>query len=123
MILFTKLQIEGALKAISMGPSGNLSGGQRFLASDTGKRLLGIAGKKIPCLWLLSAVSMCLVMPNILCWCPTNHLGCVFGDCTHNVVGKAGDEDESVVNDLYASILLELSKMLGVSLVEEDSAE
>ncbi len=38
--------------AISMGPSGNLSGGQRFLALDTGKLIVRNAGKNYPCLWL-----------------------------------------------------------------------
>ena len=31
--------------AISMGPSGNLSGGQRFLALDTGKMIVRICWK------------------------------------------------------------------------------
>ena len=39
-------------EAISMGPSGNLSGGQCFLALDTGKLIVRIAGKNYPCLWL-----------------------------------------------------------------------
>ncbi len=52
----------------------------------------------------------------------TNCLGRVIGDYTPNV-GKTGDEDESVVNDLYASMPPALSGMPGVSLVEEGSAD
>jgi hypothetical protein len=48
--------------AISMGPSGNLSGGQCFLALDT-------AGKNSPCLRLLLTVSTCLLVSNVQCWC------------------------------------------------------
>ncbi len=34
--------------AISMGPSGNLSGGQRFLALDTGKLIVRNCWKELP---------------------------------------------------------------------------
>jgi hypothetical protein len=34
--------------AISMGPSGNLSGGQRFLSLDTGKLIIRNFWKKLP---------------------------------------------------------------------------
>ncbi len=34
--------------AISMGPSGNLSGGQRFLALDTGKMIVRNCWKELP---------------------------------------------------------------------------
>ena len=34
--------------AISMGPSGNLSGGQRFLALDTGKMIVWNCWKELP---------------------------------------------------------------------------
>ncbi len=34
--------------AISMGPSGNLSGGQRFLALDTGKMIVQNFWKELP---------------------------------------------------------------------------
>ncbi len=34
--------------AISMGPSGNLSGGQRFLALDTGKMIVGNRWRELP---------------------------------------------------------------------------
>ena len=42
--------------AISMGPSGNLSGGHRFMALDTGKMIVGIAGKNFLCPRLSLAV-------------------------------------------------------------------
>ncbi len=35
-------------KTISMGPSGNLSGGHWFLASDTGKLIVRIFWNKLP---------------------------------------------------------------------------
>ena len=35
-------------QAISMGPSGNLSGGQRFLALDTGKMIVWNRWKEFP---------------------------------------------------------------------------
>ncbi len=53
--------------AIPMKPSGNLPGGQCFLALwILARRLIGIAGKNFLCLWLLSIMSMCLVMLNVL---------------------------------------------------------
>ena len=51
-----------------------------------------------------------------------NRLGCAIGDYTPTV-NEAGEEDESVVNDLYSSILLAPAGMPGVSLVEEGSAD
>jgi hypothetical protein len=35
-------------RAISMGPSGNLSGGQRFFALDTGKMIVQNCWKELP---------------------------------------------------------------------------
>ncbi len=54
----------------------------------------------------------------------------VFTDCLSRAIGdyiptvnEAGEEDESVVNDLYSSIPPAPAEMPGVSLVEEDSAD
>jgi hypothetical protein len=64
------------------------------------------------------------------------NLGCterpmlVFTDCLGRAIGnytptvnEAGEEDESVVIDLYSSIQPAPARMPGVSLVEEDSAD
>jgi hypothetical protein len=87
---------------ISMGLSGNLCGGQCFLAFNTGKLIVRNFWKELP-------------MPlAVIDW--VNVLGCakgsflVFTDClsqgigdyTLNVVETGDcDDDESVVNDLY----------------------
>ena len=56
----------------------------------------------------------------------TDHLGWgwVIGDYTPNV-GEAGDGDdnESVVNDLYSPVPSAASKLAGVSLVEKGNAD
>jgi hypothetical protein len=52
----------------------------------------------------------------------TDCLGCAIGDYTPTV-NEAGEEDESVVNDLYFSIPPAPAGMPGVSLVEEGSAD
>ena len=52
--------------AISMGSSGNLSGGQRFLTLNTGS-LAEIAGRNYPCLRLLLTASTSSVVPNYRC--------------------------------------------------------
>jgi hypothetical protein len=52
----------------------------------------------------------------------TDCLGCATGNYTPTV-NEAGEEDESVVNDLYSSILPAPARMPGVSLVEEGSAD
>ncbi len=44
-------------RAISMGPSGNFSGGQRFLALDTGKMIVWNRWKELP---MPSAVINCI---------------------------------------------------------------
>ena len=53
--------------ATSIGPSVNLSEGQCFLAWILAIWLSGIAGKNSPCIWMLSTMSMCFVVPNVLC--------------------------------------------------------
>ena len=105
-----------------MGPSGNLSGGQRFLALDTGKLIVRNRWKELP---MPSAV---IDRVNVLGRTErsmlvfTDRLGRVIGDYTptENV---AGEEDESIVNDLYSSIPPAPAGMPGVSLVEEGSAD
>ncbi len=54
----------------------------------------------------------------------TDCLGQVNGDYTPNI-GEAGDgdDDESVVNDLYSPVPPASSKLPGVSLVKEGSAD
>jgi hypothetical protein len=54
----------------------------------------------------------------------TDCLGQAIGDYTPNV-GEAGDgdEDKSVVNDLYSPVPPATSKLAGMSLVEESSAD
>jgi hypothetical protein len=86
--------------AISMGPSGNLSGGQRFLALDTDKLIVRNRWKELPMpLAVIDWVNMfghakhsLLVFTDCLCW--------AIGDYTPNV-GESGDgdDDKSVVND------------------------
>jgi hypothetical protein len=74
-------------------------------------------------------------MPSAVIDC-VNVLGCtrrsmlVFTDCLGRVIGNytptenvAGEEDESIANDLYSSIPPALAGMPGVSLVEEGSAD
>ncbi len=110
--------------AISMGPSGNLSGGQCFLALDTGKLIVRNCWKELP---MPSAV---IDRVNVLgrAECPllvfTDFLGWAIGNYTPNV-GEAGDgdEDESVVNDLYSPVPPATSESAGVSLGEESSAD
>jgi hypothetical protein len=97
-------------RAITMGPSENLSGRQCCLALDTGKMIVRICWKKlhmplavIYCANLLGCTK-CSILVFIDC------LGCVIGNYTP-YAGEAGDEDESVVNDLYASVLPVPSEM------------
>ncbi len=110
--------------AISMGPFGNRSGGQHYLALDTGKLIVRSCWKELP-------------MPSALID-PVNMLGhaehslLVFTDCLDQVignytpnVGEAGDgtNNKSVVNDLHPPVLPAPCKLAGVSLVEEVSAD
>ena len=110
--------------AISMGPSGNLSGGQRFLALDTGKLIVRNRWKELP---MPSAV---IDRVNVLGRAKrsllvfTGCLGRAIGNYTPND-GEAsdGDDNESVVYDLNSPVLPATSESVGVSLVEEGSAE
>ncbi len=110
--------------AISMGPSGNLSGGQRFLALDTSKLIVRNCWKELP---IPSAViDRVNVLDHAECSLLvfTDCLGWAIGNYTPNV-GEAGDDDEdkSVVNDLYSPVPPTTSEWAGVSLVEEGSAD
>ncbi len=108
--------------AISMGPSGNLSGGQNFLALDTGKLIIRNCWKKLP--MPLAVIDRVNVLGHtkrsMLVF--TDRLGRVIGDYTPTE-SVAGEEDESIVNDFYSSIPPGPSGMPGVSLVEEGSAD
>jgi hypothetical protein len=108
--------------AISMGPSGNLSGGQCFLALDTGKLIVRNCGKELPmplavidCVKVLGRAERSMLVF-------TDRLGRAIGNYTPKV-NEAGEEDESVVNDLYSSIPPAPARMPGVSLVEDGSAD
>jgi hypothetical protein len=58
-----------------------------------------------------------------MCFVFTNPLGCAIGDYT-NTANEAGEEDESVVNEMYSSILPDpAAEIPGVSFVEEGSAD
>ncbi len=90
-------------RAISMGPSGNLSGGHRFLALDTGKLIVRNCWKELP---MPSAVIDCVNVLGRAEWSMlvfTDHLSRAIGNYTPTV-NEAGEEDKSVVNDLYSSI-------------------
>ncbi len=110
--------------AISMGPSGNLSGGQCFLALDSSELMVKICWKELPMpLAVIDRVNVLgcaecslLVFTDCLGWAIVNY--------TPNV-GEAGDgdEDDSVVNDLYSPVPPATSELAGVSLVEEVSAD
>jgi hypothetical protein len=107
--------------AIFMGPSGNFSGGQPFLALDTGKLIVRSCWKELP--MPLAVINWFNMLGH------TERSLLVFTDCLGRVVGKyapnvgkAGDEDESVFDDLYSPVLPAPSKLPGVSLVEEGSA-
>jgi hypothetical protein len=57
------------LREISMGPSGNLAQGQRFLALDTGKMIVPNCWKELPMPSAVINHVNLLVMQNILYWC------------------------------------------------------
>ncbi len=110
--------------AISLGPSRNLSGGQRFLALDTGKLIVRNCWKELSMpLAVIGRVNM-LGRAKCSLLAFTDRLGRVIGNYTHNI-GEAGDgdDDESVVDDLYSPVLPASSKLLRVSLVEEGSTD
>ncbi len=110
--------------AISMGPSGNLSGGQRFLALDTGKLIVRNCLKELPMpLAVMDRVNVlgCAIRSFLVF---IDRLGQAIGNYTTNV-GEAGDGDDnkSVVNDLYSPAPPATSKLAGVSLVGEGSTD
>ncbi len=111
--------------AISMGQSGNLSGGQRFLALDTGKMIVQNCLKELPMpLAVIDHVDLLGHAKRSLL---------VFTDCHGRVIGdyipttgKTDDTDASVlsaVNDLYSPVPPVPSEMPGVFLGEEGSAD
>ena len=100
--------------AFSMGPSGNLSGGQHFLALDTGKLIVRNCWKELP---MPSAV---IDQVNVL-GCAKHSL-LVFTDCLDWAIGNYmpnvgeagdGDEDESIVNDSCAARIFRVARSLG----------
>jgi hypothetical protein len=110
--------------AIFMGPSGNLSGGQRFLPLDTGKLNVRNRWKELPMpLAVIDRVNVLgRAKHSLLVF--TDCLGQAIGNYTPNV-GEAGDSDgnKSVVNDLYSPVPPATSKSAGMSLVEEGSTD
>jgi hypothetical protein len=111
--------------AISIGSSGNLSGGQRFLALDTGKMIVRNCWKELP--MPLAVINHANLLGHakrsLLVF--TDHHGRVIGDYTPTA-GTTDDTDASVlsaVNDLYSPVLPVPSKMPGVFLGEEGSAD
>jgi hypothetical protein len=110
--------------AISMGPSGNLSRGQCFLTLDTGKLVVRNCWKELP--MPLAVINQVNMLGHAKCSLLvfTAYLGQVVGKYTPNV-GEAndGDEDESVVNDLYSPVPPAPSKLPGGTLVEEGNAD
>ena len=108
--------------AISLRPSGNLSGGQCFLTLDTGKLVVRNRWKELP------MTSDVIDRVNLLGRSERSML--VFKDRLGRVVGDytptknvADDDEESIVNDLYSSIPPAPAGMPGVSSVEEGSAD
>ncbi len=105
--------------AISMGPSENLSGGQHFLALDTGKMIVRDCWKELPMpLAVIDRVNLLGHAKRSLLVFTDCH-GRVIGDHTL-IAGKTDDTDASVlsaVNDLVPSV------MPGVFLGEEGSAD
>ncbi len=110
--------------AVSMGPSGNLSGGQHFLALDTSKLIVRNRWKELPSpLAVIDRVNVLgRAKHSLLVF--TDCLGWAIGNYTPNV-GEAGEnyDNESVVNDLYSPVPPATSELAGVTLVEEGSAD
>jgi len=106
--------------AISLGPSGNLSGGQRFFALDTGKMIVRNRWKELP---MPSAV---IDRVNLLGQAErpllvfTDRHGRIIGDYTPNV----GETDDASVlsfeNDLHFPVPPLNSEMPGVFSGEEE---
>jgi hypothetical protein len=101
-----------------------MSGGQRFLALDTGKLIVRNCCKELPMpLAVIDLVNVlgCAERSHFVF---TDRLGWAIGDYTPNI-GEAGDsdEDKSVVNNFYSPVPQATSELAGVSLVEEGSAD
>ena len=86
--------------AISLGPSGNLSGGQRFLTLDTGKLVVQNRWKELP------MTSDVIDHVNLIGRTERSML--VFTDCLGRAIGDytptenlAGEDEESIVNDIF----------------------
>jgi hypothetical protein len=110
--------------AISMGPSGNLSGGHRFLALDTGKMIVRNRWKELPMpTAVIDRVNLLgRAERSLLVF--TDRQGQVIGDYAPTSVEQADvEEDESVVADLYSSIPPAPDVTPGVSSIEEGSAD
>jgi hypothetical protein len=110
-------------RAISMGHSGNLSGGQCFLALDTGKLIVQNCWKELPMPSpVIDRVNLlgCTKRSMLVL---TDRFGRVIGDYTPIENVLAGEEDESIVNDLYSSIPPAPAGTPGVSSVEEGGAD
>ncbi len=108
--------------AISMGPSGNLSEGQRFLTLDTGKLVVRNRWKELP--MTSDVIDRVNMLGRNERWMLvfTDRLGHAIGNYTPTE-HVAGEDEESVVNDLHSSIPPAPAGMPGVSSVEEGSAD
>jgi len=105
-----------------MWPSGNLSGGQRFLTVNTGKLIVRNRWKELPMpSAVIDHVSVLGRAERSMLMFTDRH-GRAIGDYTPTV-NEAGAEDKSVVNDLYSSIPPAPAGIPGVSLVEEGSTD
>jgi hypothetical protein len=110
--------------AISMGPSGNLSGGHRFLALDTGKMVVRNRWKELP--MPTAVIDRVNVLGRAECSLLvfTDRQGRTIGDYAPTSVEQVdAEEDESVLADLYSSIPPAPDVTPGVSLIEEGSAD
>ena len=105
-----------------MGPSGNLSGGQHFLALDIGKLIVRNRWQELP--MPLAVIDRVNVLGH------AEHSMLVFTDKHGHAIGKntptinkAGAKGESVVNGLYSPIPLAPAEIPGVSSLDKGTAE
>jgi hypothetical protein len=110
--------------AISMGPSGNLSGGHCFLALDTGKMIVRNRWKELP--------MPTAVIDHVNVLGRTKRSLLVFTDRQERIIGDYApttveqtdaEEDESVIADLYSSIPPAPDVTPGVSSIDEGRAD
>jgi len=107
-----------------MGPQGNLSGGHRFLALDTGKLIVQNRWKELPMPTAVIDRVNVLGRAKRLLLVFTDCRGRTIGDYAHMPIEQAdAEEDESVVADLYSSIPPAPDVTPGVSSIEEGSAD